>query len=187
NQINYYGTIYQISDAYSGEGNFSGTVLNALNSERVGGLNLDLRAGANITEGDIITSTATDTKGNYSFNDIPAGTYTVSVSGDGYTDTHFNVQVYGNTTRTAQNGLVTPSLELGETRIIMQWENRPEDLDLHLTGPEAGQIDRFHIFFGDRGSATASPNATLDKDDFGAYSSEIITIHNQQPGVYRLS
>src|SRR5690606_25234120 len=44
NQINYYGTIYQISDAYSGEGNFSGTVLNALNSERVGGLNLDLRA-----------------------------------------------------------------------------------------------------------------------------------------------
>jgi len=56
------------------------------------------------------------------------------------------------------------------------------DLDLHLTGPNANGVGRFHVYFDNPGSYFTAPFALLDADSFGAQGSEVIGIFKLNPG-----
>jgi hypothetical protein len=69
---------------------------------------------------------------------------------------------------------------------LITWGAGSSDLDLHLTGPMGA--NRFHIYFGARGSLTAEPNAALIDDCISASCAEVIRIEDFNPGgVYRAS
>jgi len=84
------------------------------------------------------------------------------------------------------------TIETPKFQAILTWLENPSDLDSHFTGPcESGASGcsngRFHIYYSDRGSLTASPFAYLDTDDTTGFGPEITTLTRCLAGVYRFS
>ena len=76
--------------------------------------------------------------------------------------------------------VLSPVLPPGKTRFVLQWADEPEDLDLHLTGPD------FHISY--RNMKSAPNQARLDVDELEGYGPETITLDRIDVGqVYNLS
>jgi len=64
--------------------------------------------------------------------------------------------------------VLSPVLPPGKTRFVLQWADEPEDLDLHLKGPD------FHISY--RNMKNAPNRARLDVDELEGYGPETITL-----------
>ncbi|WP_069472377.1 hypothetical protein [Candidatus Marithrix sp. Canyon 246] len=107
-------------------------------------------------------------------------------------DYEFNIQDLTFNQRHVQEAKPPRSID-----ILLNWEQEPRDLDLHLTGPTPGAIegfandkDRFHIYFAEDNKK--NDVAELDNGKFGNAKPEKLRIfpqHNQQhlrAGLYRL-
>ncbi|RDH84947.1 MAG: hypothetical protein DIZ80_05650 [endosymbiont of Galathealinum brachiosum] len=81
--------------------------------------------------------------------------------------------------------VLSPVLPPGKTRFVLQWADEPEDLDLHLKGPD------FHISY--RNMKSAENRARLDIDELEGYGPETITLdkvdtrHSYELWVYNYS
>ncbi len=95
------------------------------------------------------------------------------------------VMVYPSVSKAQPDLPISPQLGPGEVRVLLTWGSAPVDLDAHMTGPSGG--GRFHVFYNDRGNASAAPFCTLDLDDRDGYGPETMTIKQKSPGVYRFS
>jgi hypothetical protein len=83
---------------------------------------------------------------------------------------------------------VTGGTGSGTARIRLTWGADPEDLDSHLTGPDAADPStRFHVYYSNKGSLTAAPYAELDVDDTESFGPEVVTISRFTAGTYRYS
>jgi hypothetical protein len=69
---------------------------------------------------------------------------------------------------------------------VLTWGASPNDLDSHLTGPNADG-SRFHVYYASRGSLTLAPFAKLDVDDVSGFGPETMTITQMNAGTYRYS
>jgi hypothetical protein len=174
--------VLQVSEAYAGSGDISGTILDAVNNIGIGGVSLQLRAGINNVSGDPIDTTTTATDGSYTFNDIPAGVYTVFASYSGYTDTRFTVYALGGETSGGQDASMSPELGSGEIRIVLRWGSTPWDLDSHLSGPSSDGGE-FHCYYYEPVPDPGYVN--LDRDDTDGEGPETITIQQRLTGTYR--
>jgi len=75
--------------------------------------------------------------------------------------------------------VLSPALPPGKVRFVLQWNSEPEDLDLHLKGPE------FHISY--RHMKSAANKAKLDRDEMYGYGPETITLDRiNQSAAYSL-
>jgi hypothetical protein len=74
----------------------------------------------------------------------------------------------------------------GSAKITLTWGANPSDLDSHLTGPTTAG-SRFHVYFVNKGSLTASPFANLDVDNTDNFGPEVVTVSKFVPGTYRYS
>lgn len=180
-------TVLQVSTAYSGTGTISGTIKNALDGTGVSGVTINFRSGITTTTGNIVTTTTTDSYGDYTVSGLNAGNYTGEAVKSGYTTAYFTATVLGGQTNYNQDATITPILSTGETRIVLTWGSIPSDIDSHLTGPISGSSSRFHVYFRDKGSSTFSPYTELDVDDIMSYGPETTTIYQQFDGVYKYS
>jgi len=181
--------ILQVDDAHAGPGNVSGFVFNAISGAGVPGLTVSLRSGLNTVSGNVVAATTTASNGAYAFSNLPAGNYTAEASGTGFTTTHFPVLCIGGISTGNQNGVITPIIPSGQTRIVLTWGATPSDLDSHFTGPLADGT-RFHMFFpfADSNSGSPWPNIVrLDLDDVSSFGPETTTLLQQIDGVYRFS
>jgi len=170
-----------------GTGSISGTLTDAFTGLPLASAQIFFREGINIQAGDIVAETTTNNSGNYSLADtLQTGQYTIEVVLDGYVNNFITILVLGGQVINNQNASITPVLPNGETRIVLTWGAQPADLDSHLTGPIANNAgSRFHIYFGNKGSATLSPFSRLDVDDIFSFGPETITISSQFQGTYR--
>jgi hypothetical protein len=156
-----------------------GRVVNALTAEPIAGATIDFGGGR---------TTTTGAGGSFSI-DLPPGTFTAEVSAAGFIPTTVT-DIEVNPAETTDVGTIalSPVLGEGEVRIVLTWNVPPSrDLDSHLTGPIPGSMDRFHVYFGNRGNLNGSPWAALDRDDLVGPGPETITIARLFPGVYRYS
>jgi len=64
--------------------------------------------------------------------------------------------------------IMTKRLPAGTARFILQWGEKPKDLDLHLVGND------FHVSF--RNMKEVKDKARLDRDDITSYGPETITL-----------
>jgi hypothetical protein len=67
---------------------------------------------------------------------------------------------------------VSPIIDMGSIRIVLEWDSRPSDLDLHLQ-----KTGGYHISFHDK-VASNDGMARLDLDAMHGYGPETITIKN---------
>lgn len=180
-------TVLQIDQTYSGLGNIDGYILDAITGGGIADVILKIRKGINNTTGNVIRSIQTDGNGFYSVLSLNAGNYTIEASLNGYLTTYFTVICLGGTTNSNQNGVLTPLIPIGETRIVLTWGETPNDLDSHLTGPIEGS-ERFHMYYIYQGEYSPWPSIVkLDRDDVDSYGPETTTLYSQSPGVYRFS
>lgn len=176
-----------ISNDYAGQGEASGSIINAINGESVGkGIHLKVTKGYMVTDADVVATTETDSDGKYQLS-LSAGIYTVWLTDNSepqvYADDEFVIKVLGNKTIDNQNGEMIPLLDVEEVRIVLTWGSSPEDLDSHLSGP-CTEDERFHIYFE---NMNYEDEANLDIDDVTSFGPETITITKQRKGIYRYS
>ena len=75
--------------------------------------------------------------------------------------------------------VLSPALGAGKMRFVLQWNDEPEDLDLHLKGPG------FHISY--RNMRSVPNKAKLDRDEMNGYGPETITLDKiETDAVYSL-
>lgn len=180
-------TVLQIDQNFSGTGNISGTIKNALTGFGVDEVTLYLREGINVTTGPYVASTNTNSTGYFQFINIYAGNYTVEAIKSGFNTTFFTVICLGGLNNDNQNATISPVLNQEEIRIILTWGEDPPDLDSHLTGPLQNG-DRFHMYYPYAESGSPWPSTVnLDLDDIDSFGPETTTLYEQISGIYRFS
>lgn len=77
--------------------------------------------------------------------------------------------------------VLSPLIPANQARFVLQWQNRPADLDLHLTDD-----DGMHVSY--RKKRSFKDRAKLDVDDTDGSGPETITLYKIKPGrTYRIA
>jgi len=194
-QTTYLETILQLEETIEQQGNAEGYVYNALDGTGIDGIDIALRQGINVTEGEIVATATTNSTGFYSIENLPFGNYTGEIVNDDYLTNFFTITCIGGQTTKNNNTTISPILTEDQIRIILTWGDTPDDLDSHFTGPLADG-ERFHLYWlyaeycptHDDCEGSPWPDfVRLDIDDTEQEGPETITLDKQQEGTYRYS
>lgn len=173
----------------------TGRVTDAVNGEPI--------AGATVTVGSL--STSTDSLGLYTFFELPDaptqvafnadstygelpltvqfqswvrdGFHTIRVHADGFDEFAFHSLVVQGPTQFDLS--LSPTLDLADMRVVLNWGATPRDLDSHIRTP-----DGYHIYYSNQGNHSAPPFTTLDHDVLEGYGPETITLVQRRSGTY---
>ncbi|HTS89508.1 MAG TPA: carboxypeptidase regulatory-like domain-containing protein [Gemmatimonadales bacterium] len=167
-------------------GGITGTIKDATNNAPIIGASVTLRSGINATTGTTLDSVITDSAGVYSFIRKPVGTYSVTAADSGYLSATRTSVVLGGVTDSLQGLFLAPSAGGSEIRVVLTWDSIPQDLDLHMTGPDTTSTSRFHVYFGNLGATAAAPYDSLEYDVITGFGPETNLLAKQFPGVYRV-
>ena len=153
----------------------SGTILNAVDRSPV--------ANALVTiSGQTGTTNA---NGNYTIHNVGTGNHDAAGSSDGFCpfSAPFTIPDDYDGESFTYNFSMSPVLEAGQIRMVLNWGATPPDLDSHLLTPDI-EGSTHHIYYSNVGSYTAVPYAKLDTDDVNGYGPETITISQLFTGTY---
>ena len=153
----------------------SGTILNAVDRSPV--------ANALVTiSGQTGTTNA---NGNYTIHNVGTGNHDAAGSSDGFCpfSAPFTIPDDYDGESFTYNFSMSPVLEAGQVRMVLNWGATPPDLDSHLLTPDI-EGSTHHIYYSNVGSYTAVPYAKLDTDDVNGYGPETITISQLFTGTY---
>ncbi len=118
------------------------------------------------------------------FTDLSSiASYTLVATAEGYMGTEFNLSFVEGETKTKSFSM-TPIIEPGEMRLVLNWGAQPRDLDLHLRTPNV-EGHAHEIYWDNRGNISNPPYVYLDADHQEGYGPETITISKLHPGTYR--
>lgn len=145
------------------------------------GLPLDEVVVRALEDGQVRDQTQTDFQGDYSFDELPSGTYTIDAKKLGYLKTtEPNVVVTdGNTT--TRDLTLAPLVASDGIRLVLTWSALADDLDAHLWLPASKP---FHVAFFRRGDLGECPFANLDIDIISQGGPETMTIGQLFGGDY---
>jgi len=153
----------------------SGTVLNAVDRSPVANVLVTISGQTGTT----------NANGNYTIPNVGTGNHDAAGSSDGFCpfSAPFTIPDDHDGESFTYNFSMSPVLEAGQTRMVLNWGPTPPDLDSHLLTPDI-EGSTHHIYYGNPGSYTAVPYAKLDTDDFDGYGPETITITQAFAGTY---
>lgn len=188
----------------AGNGSIEGTVTDAANGEAVPeGITIRLYEGENNTWGTPIAETTTGENGQYKFENVAPGYYTLQFVDLRETEEALYVIaskgaiVKENTTVTIDQ-IISKRIDDGQVRFVLHWDDEDKendtvayDLDSHLVGPGASGDEKFHVYFGDEHYSAADSDeesyekyVDLDVDDTSYMGPETITIYKNVNGIY---
>lgn len=190
-----------VAPASDVDGTVAGKVFDAVvpnQAAGVPGLALEVREGldAPLTH-PLIAAGTTGAGGDFRFDGLPAGTYTVDIDGgDVWADARFAVVSVGGALTGDQNGATSVALDEDQFRVVLSWGESPWDVDSHLSGPmsttdapDAEFGARFHVYYGAKeypaGSGASGALVFLDVDDTSSFGPETITVRRSDPGLYK--
>lgn len=112
---------------------------------------------------------------------LEPGNYTLEIESEDYQTAYKNIRFSLEDDITI---LLSPTLEDGEVRIVLDWGDEPEDLDSHLFTPYNGENaeESYHIYYGNEEDPYGN---NLDRDNTNGYGPETITINNLGYGCYK--
>ncbi|MDR1899022.1 MAG: hypothetical protein LBQ55_03340 [Treponema sp.] len=137
---------------------------NALNGQGIPGGRVTVDGGE---------SYVTDGRGIIAMPVIPDGVHTMTFSKEGFITTpiEFRVQL-GQVIFNWYS--ISPGIEGNAYRFVLDWGERPADLDMHLE-----KRGDYHISYGNMQSS-ADGKVTLDRDDKDGYGPETITLNEAE-------
>ncbi len=168
-------------------GSITGAVRNARNNQGIANATVTLYQGQGAS-GSNLGSKTTDAQGGYSFTGLSAGVYTINAFPPDYSACT-RTAISLSSSASANQDISCSPFNSNEFRVVLTWGSSPGDLDAHLTGPNATDATRFHIYYpsASRGSVSINPFALLDVDDTSSFGPETITLTRLNSGVYRYS
>ena len=153
----------------------SGNIVNSVNNTGVNGATMNFRVGQNKQSGSIEESVSTNVSGSYSVELVPSD-YTVEVVLNGFTTEFFEFTLSDSDINL--NYSISPVLQAGQIRIVLEWGEVPSDLDSHVYGVTSSNTN-FHVYWSDQKySMDGNVIAELDVDDTSSYGPETITIND---------
>ncbi|MBO5487318.1 MAG: Ig-like domain-containing protein [Eubacterium sp.] len=179
-------------------GSVEGTLYDAYDASRVpAGITLILRRNHNNTSGISVSTTTTDENGDYKFDNVPAGNYTIQVVDNrteipedkaAYVRMSFNITVRAGQ-KTTEDMTISQGVSDSQVRFVLTWGTEKDtvssDLDSHLVGPDANGTDKFHTYYSDMTyEANDVKYVALDVDDTTYEGPETTTIYNAVSGSY---
>jgi hypothetical protein len=111
----------------------------------------------------------TDISGRILIEPLKDGKYYFHFSKPGFLDANYDFEVLAGTIF-SNTISVSPKMEMGVMRIVLNWDKYPADLDLHLV-----KENSYHISYRHKIKALDGA-AVLDRDDKNGYGPETITI-----------
>ncbi|MEX1005542.1 MAG: carboxypeptidase-like regulatory domain-containing protein [Acidimicrobiia bacterium] len=145
----------------TGAGVVSGQVVDATT-----GLSI---AGATVAVIGTGISTVSDSGGNYTLTNVPAGTQTLEGSASGYFTATTSVAVIDGAT--VNKVIALSPITTSDITAVLSWGAVPADLDLHASGPD-GSGGRFHAAYFDK---TPVGHVELDVDDTSSFGPETMS------------
>lgn len=153
-----------------------GNIVSVLDGKLVGNGTISIFKGSTVT-GDSI-QTGQITNGSYSV-ELEQGEYVFVVDVTGFNKEKFNVIVSAANADQEENFSLSPSLENGKIRIVLEWGDMPRDLDSHLDGiTNSGESISISFQNKQAVSSDGSTIAELDIDDTDGEGPETITLNN---------
>jgi uncharacterized protein YfaP (DUF2135 family) len=113
----------------------------------------------------------TNAEGKIAFPKIADGNYTLVFSKEGFITTDIDFRVALGNIIMSNWYSISPGIEGKDYRIILEWADKPADLDLHFEKTGGYHISFFNMHNAEDG------NALLDRDDTSGYGPETITIN----------
>jgi uncharacterized protein YjdB len=188
-----------LAPANGSPGSLSGRVVNALTAGGVGNLIVKAYAGLNAgpspkrPNATATVSAMTASDGSYSLGNVPAGAYTLIVSGAGYSEAVTIGFVLGGQARTQSDIRLAPESAGSGLVVLLSWGSCGAagvscDLDARMTGPAvAPDTGRFHISSGVRSYLINGDSiASVDVPDVTGPGPEVVGLRPASaPGLYR--
>jgi len=187
-----------ISNEDQDTGSISGTIINAATGDPIEfQVRLRIRAGNNNLSGTYLQEIFTDEYGNYYFDNLKPGNYTIQILSTKGTDktevitSGFNVIVLPGRETSNQDSVASQTVQQGQFRFVLRWGNEesgaPSDLDSHLCGPTSDGASEFHTYYGNRYyyNENEEVGAFLDVDDTSWEGPETTTVYGRTKGEYR--
>ncbi len=168
-----------------GTGSGSLIVRSAVDDSPISGVTLNFRSGWNMrpeNSSPFRTGDLTGENGQFSFENIPSGYYTVEMIKDGYAVSYANITIAPGSNST-QTGYLSPTMSDSEYRIVLSWGANPSDLDSHLEGTHPNG-DYAHVYFGNQSGSVNGKDIYLDIDDTSSYGPETITFEADPESSY---
>ncbi len=191
-----------VTGGSTGSGTLTGMVTDAINGNPIEGALVSV-AGL---------SAITDVSGNYTINNIPSGlltanfsvsqttgivpmlvnfydqstenSNTVECTKSGYSAYSNNQVIIPQGGSLSLNISLSPALNAGQLRFVLNWSSSPSDLDSHLNTPSI-EGSEYHVYFSEQGNASAAPYAQLDYDVTTGFGPETMTIYQKFTGIYQ--
>ena len=185
-EIKYTEHLLMLDESQDGFGIAKGKISDALNGNGISGVMIKLREEWNNTSGGYVEgfTAYSDSYGEYYIENLPVGYYTLEATADGYGMTHCNILVLEEEDLVRFDFAMTPHLEEGTVRIILNWGESPNDLDSHLLG-RTPSGDSFRVYYSSKQYYYGDTEmANLDYDDTNSYGPETITILEDINGTY---
>lgn len=113
----------------------------------------------------------TDMEGRVMFPKQADGYLRAIFKKNGYITALFKVDVVAETIF-KNRFVVSPELQIDQIRVVLDWEQKPADLDAHFV-----KENIYHISFRDT-RVLADGTGMLDRDDMDGYGPETITVRN---------
>ncbi len=111
----------------------------------------------------------TDMEGKVRFEIQPDGVYHFSFEKEGFISENNKFEIIAQTIF-RNRFAVSPVIEMGAVRIVMDWDKKPADLDAHFV-----KEGDYHISYREK-KASDDGSAKLDRDDRDGYGPETITV-----------
>ncbi len=153
------------------KGLLEGTIIDAVTGNSISGVTITLSS----TRNNSIQTTTTDSSGGYSFSDLIRGSYDVTATKEGYSESSFSFNVQPDQTNNGDGSL---RAILGERQmsIRLSWDVDPRDLDSHLVKYDSAGNQLYHLYYSHKNDSTTGDN--LDRDDTTSYGPETTTIES---------
>jgi uncharacterized protein YfaP (DUF2135 family) len=115
------------------------------------------------------SSFTTDMEGKIRFEKVEDGIYPFRFEKEGFISENIKFEVVAGTIF-RNRFTVTPKIEMGSIRIVLDWDHKPHDLDAHFV-----KEGDYHISYREMKVSTDG-SARLDRDDRDGFGPETITV-----------
>lgn len=116
-----------------------------------------------------VSTLTTDMEGKIRFETLEDGVYPFRFEKDGFISENNKFEVVAQTIFW-NRFTVSPIIEMGSIRIVLDWDKKPADLDAHFV-----KEGDYHISYREM-KASKDGTAQLDRDDRDGYGPETITV-----------
>lgn len=156
------------------ESDVTGTITNAQTGAALDAVTVYITGSRSSTE------TRTDNDGNYTIEDAPSGSQTITASISNFVSEDISLTIAATGTNADNNFSLLPD-EFGENRyvITLSWAATPEDIDAHLY---VGNNSQTRVYHGATGSLMGGLGAQLDVDDQNGNGPETVRIRMNAGG-----